>query len=114
MPILFPSRHAVALATLTLLFSAQVSAQQAPDSTVITGTLRGADGRIPVRADVQLTPIRDPARIARARVAADGSFRIASASTGPPWDTSDQSARSQSVHRLGSPSASRWPVLHPT
>jgi thiol-disulfide isomerase/thioredoxin len=106
MPISFPSYRAVVVATLTLLVTARASAQQALDSTVITGSLRGADGRIPVRADVQLTPIRDPARIARARVAADGSFRIATASVGP------FRLRSAAVGYIGSERA--LPISAPT
>ncbi len=57
--------------------------QAARDSTVVQGTVRGFDGRIPVRADVELRPIRAPQRVVRTRVQADGSFRIATAEAGP-------------------------------
>jgi cytochrome c biogenesis protein CcmG/thiol:disulfide interchange protein DsbE len=57
--------------------------QAARDSTVVQGTVRGFDGRIPVRADVELRPIRAPQHAVRARVAFDGSFRIATAAAGP-------------------------------
>ena len=53
------------------------------DSTVVTGTIRGADGRIPVRADVELIPIRDRDRALRVRADSDGAFRIAIAGAGP-------------------------------
>jgi thiol-disulfide isomerase/thioredoxin len=75
--------RALTTAALSLAVGTSVAAQGAADSTIISGTLRGADGRTPVRADVQLTPIRDPARAVRARVLADGSFRIATSSVGP-------------------------------
>lgn len=53
------------------------------DSTIVTGTLKGADGRVPVRADVELIPIRATARAVRARVGTDGAFRVAIAGHGP-------------------------------
>ena len=58
-------------------------AQSHSDSTIVAGRIVGADGRIPVRADVELTPIRATARTIRARAASDGTFRVAIAGGGP-------------------------------
>ncbi|MBC7843899.1 MAG: TlpA family protein disulfide reductase [Gemmatimonadaceae bacterium] len=58
-------------------------AQSRADSTVVAGRIIGADGRIPVRADVELTPIRATARAIRVRAAADGTFRVSIAGGGP-------------------------------
>jgi len=59
------------------------SMQHTPDSTIIQGSVRGSDGRIPVRADVELRPLRAPARAVRSRVNADGTFRLATTAAGP-------------------------------
>lgn len=76
-----------ALATCALMACASpLSAMPAlsrVDSTVVAGRIVGADGRVPVRADVELTPIRAPRRAIRARAAADGTFRVAIADVGP-------------------------------
>lgn len=55
----------------------------ASDSTIVVGTLRGADGRVPVRADVELIPVRAVSRAVRAPVGRDGAFRVAIAGSGP-------------------------------
>ncbi len=85
-----PSRplHRILLRVLPCAIAACLSAStlsaQAPtDSTIVTGTIRGADGRVPVRADVELTPIRATDRARRAQANTDGSFRIAIAGRGP-------------------------------
>lgn len=53
------------------------------DYTIIAGTVTGADGRTPRRADVELVPVRVPSQAIRARVGADGAFRIATNASGP-------------------------------
>lgn len=60
-----------------------LSAQTPRDSTIISGTLIGFDGRRPVRADVELVPIRAEARAVRAGVDSTGAFRVAIAGGGP-------------------------------
>ena len=60
-----------------------VLAQRPADSTVVQGTVRSFDGRIPVRADVELRPLRAPDRAVRVRVRTDGSFRVATSAAGP-------------------------------
>ncbi len=57
--------------------------QSPSDSTIVTGTVIGADGRAPRRADVMLIPVRATERAVQARVAANGSFRLAIAGGGP-------------------------------
>ena len=57
---------------------------QAPlDSTVVTGSISGVNGRVPVRADVELLPVRDAEQ--RVRVVADreGRFRVVIRAPGP-------------------------------
>ncbi|MCC7055764.1 MAG: redoxin domain-containing protein [Gemmatimonadaceae bacterium] len=61
----------------------QPLAAQATDSTVISGTVRGADFRVPVRADVELVPVRNADRGVRAQAGADGAFRVSSGAPGP-------------------------------
>ncbi len=72
---------------LTMLFGlgtpCTLAAESPADSTIVTGTLIGFDGRRPVRADVELVPIRAEARAVRASVDATGSFRVAIAGGGP-------------------------------
>ncbi len=53
------------------------------DSTVVAGTIRGADGRTPIRADIEVTPIRTTDRAVRATANSDGAFRVAIAGAGP-------------------------------
>ena len=65
------------------LHTTRVAAQAAADSTVITGTVVGADARVPIRADIALIPLRATTRAVRVRAAADGSFRLAIAGSGP-------------------------------
>lgn len=65
------------------LHTAVSPAQASPDSTVITGTITGTDGRLPVRADVELIPRRATAKAVRTRASADGTFRLAIAGSGP-------------------------------
>ena len=75
------------LSALTLLLCAiplaVLRAQSRVDSTIVAGRIIGADGRIPVRADVELTPIRATAPAIRVRAAADGTFRMSIAGGGP-------------------------------
>jgi thiol-disulfide isomerase/thioredoxin len=59
------------------------TAVAASDSTIISGTVIGADRRTPLRADIELVPIRTPSRAVRARVGADGAFRVATDAAGP-------------------------------
>jgi thiol-disulfide isomerase/thioredoxin len=66
-----------------VLLTSSVALAAGTDSTIVSGTITGADGRIPRHADVELVPLRAPSRAVRARAAADGSFRIASDLTGP-------------------------------
>ncbi len=73
----------VPLGLLVFGMDCTLSAQTKADSTIVSGTIRGADGRVPVRADVELTPIRATNRPVRVRAQADGTFRIASAGGGP-------------------------------
>ena len=65
-----------------LALTSQVRAQTG-DSTIVSGRVAGFDGRVPVRADVELIPIRAAQRARRAQTARDGSFRIAVAAAGP-------------------------------
>ncbi len=60
-----------------------LAAASQADSTIISGTLTGFDGRRPVRADVELLPMRAESRAVRARVDASGAFRVAIAGGGP-------------------------------
>lgn len=78
-------RFARSLAGLSvaLLGAHTLSAQRALDSSIVSGTIIGADGRVPVRADVELIPIRATDRALRARANDDGTFRIAIAGAGP-------------------------------
>ena len=62
---------------------AQIPVSVARDSTVVSGTVVGVDGRIPVRADVELIPVRATDRGVRARVGANGTFRVATVDPGP-------------------------------
>jgi thiol-disulfide isomerase/thioredoxin len=59
------------------------TAVAASDSTIISGTVIGADGRTPLRADIELVPVRMPSRAVRVRVGADGAFRVATNAAGP-------------------------------
>ena len=84
MPVLLPNTPrfaAVAVATVVSVIA--LPAQHATDSTVVTGSIVGFDGRIPPRADVELIPIRATIRAVQARAGADGSFRVAIAGAGP-------------------------------
>lgn len=65
-----------------LALTSQVHAQSG-DSTIVSGRVAGFDGRVPVRADVELIPIRATQRARRVQTARDGSFRIAVAAAGP-------------------------------
>jgi thiol-disulfide isomerase/thioredoxin len=56
---------------------------RAPDSTIVAGTITGSDRRVPVRADVELIPIRATDRAVRVTADASGAFRIAIAGAGP-------------------------------
>ena len=62
---------------------ARVRAQGPTDSTVVTGTITGVGGRVPIRADVELLPVRDVARRVRAVADRDGRFRIVIRAPGP-------------------------------
>ncbi len=74
----------VRLLLLPLLLTAPLHAMQATsDSTIVQGTVRGFDGHVPVRADVELRPLRATERAVRARVGADGVFRLATSARGP-------------------------------
>lgn len=64
-------------------FPLVIAAQRPADSTVISGQVVGVDGRIPVRADVELVPVRATAHSVRARASTDGRFRVAIADIGP-------------------------------
>ena len=78
--------HRSGLATVAcalLAGAAPLSAQRSNDSTIVTGSVSGFDGRIPVRADVMLTPIRSAERRARVQVSRDGTFRIVVPGAGP-------------------------------
>ena len=61
---------------------ASVALAQRPAVTVITGTVLGADGAPMKLAHVHLQRAYDRGRIARAQVAADGGFAIATTETG--------------------------------
>ncbi len=79
-------RHALpclfaALAGIT--FPRALHARAITDSTIVSGTVIGFDGRTPLRADVELVPIRAESRAVRARVDATGAFRVAVAGAGP-------------------------------
>ncbi len=76
----------VALLALALAGAAPprtLHAQASGDSTVISGTISGANGRVPVRADVELVPVRAPARAVRAMADSTGRFRLATRAPGP-------------------------------
>jgi cytochrome c biogenesis protein CcmG, thiol:disulfide interchange protein DsbE len=89
-----------------VLLSQTLVAQSHTDSTVIVGSVVGADGRIPVRADVQLTAIKNSNRFSRARVERDGTFRVAVQGVGP------FRLRTAAVGYLGSERA--LPLVSPT
>ena len=78
-----PARMLAAGLVVATLHATRVAAQAAADSTVITGTVVGADARVPVRADIALIPLRATTRVVRVRAAANGSFRLAIAGSGP-------------------------------
>lgn len=69
------------LLLLVPLLAAPLRAQG--DSTVVRGHLAGADGRVPVRADVELLATRVPDAPVRARVGSDGTFRLVITAPGP-------------------------------
>ena len=73
----------IAVSVCGALFAPQTAVAAGSDSTIISGTVIGADGRTPLRADVELVPVRMPSRTVRARVGADGVFRVATDATGP-------------------------------
>ena len=73
----------LSLALLSLASATTLTAQSHADSTIVSGTIRGADGRVPSRADIELTPLRAIDHPLRARAKADGTFRLAVAGTGP-------------------------------
>ena len=81
--------HSLRARTIALLVGIQIAgiaplvAQAPSDSTVVSGTIIGSDGRLPVRADVELAPLRTPGVVRRVRAAADGSFRVALPGGGP-------------------------------
>lgn len=80
------ARRTPRLVPLVLLIARSactLSAQTPADSTIVSGTIRGVDGRVPIRADVELTPLRAANPPVRVRALADGTFRIASAGGGP-------------------------------
>ena len=80
------SRLARLLATglaVAAMHAARSAAQASPDSTVISGSIKGTDGRTPVRADVELIPLRATTQSVRALAQADGTFRLAIAGSGP-------------------------------
>lgn len=71
------------IASVSIVVPRTVQAHAVTDSTVISGTVIGFDGRTPLRADVELVPIRAASRAVRARVDATGAFRVAIAGAGP-------------------------------
>ena len=76
-------RRAGLTAAVSVLAAAQLRAAMVTDSTIVSGTIIGADGRVPVRADIELTPMRATDHPVRARARTDGTFRIAIAGGGP-------------------------------
>ena len=70
-------------ATASVASPYALHARSHADSTIVSGTLIGFDGRTPLRADVELVPIRAESRAVRARVDATGAFRVAIAGAGP-------------------------------
>jgi thiol-disulfide isomerase/thioredoxin len=71
------------VAIVQLVYVTVMHAQGLQDSTIIVGSLAGADTRVPVRADVELIALRDPNRTARVQVRSDGSFRLGIVGVGP-------------------------------
>ena len=79
-------RTALRLATVAVaaaVIAIALPAQRFTDSTIVSGSIVGFDGRIPPRADVELIPVRATNRAVRARVGADGTFRVTIAGAGP-------------------------------
>ena len=78
------TRTCFRLAPVAILAVAAVPlGAQTLDSTIVRGTLAGADGRVPVRADVELLATRGAGQAVRTRVSPDGTFRLAIVAPGP-------------------------------
>jgi thiol-disulfide isomerase/thioredoxin len=76
-------RRTLALAVLAFGHTGVPLMARAQDSSIVSGSIFGSDGRVPPRADVALSPVRAPARVVKARVGADGRFRVATSDSGP-------------------------------
>lgn len=66
-----------------LVVGAPAQAQGTADSTIVMGRLVGADGKVPMRADVLIASSRDPRRSATVQADSAGMFRVAVAGAGP-------------------------------